>query len=87
VIDLLSVNFSNAALDLAAMNQVLPGNIVYIKDEFYADNNLSVMEVPRYLWKVVKLENSIAACQFQRRGRNSILSLTIEMKYLRVEAL
>jgi hypothetical protein len=69
------------------MNQVLPGNIVYIKDEFYTDNNLSVMEVPRYLWKVVKLENTIAACQFQRRGRNSVLSLTIELKYLRVESL
>jgi hypothetical protein len=66
---------------------VQPGTIVYIKDEFYTDNNLSVMEVPRYLWKVLKLENAMAACQFQRRGKNAVLSLRIEMKYLTVEAL
>ena len=64
---------------------VQAGNIVYIKDDFYADNNLSVMEVPRYSWKVVKLDNGIAFCEFQRRGRNSVLSLTIELKYLRKE--
>jgi hypothetical protein len=69
------------------MNKVVqPGNIVYIKDEFYADNNLSVMELPRYSWKVTKLENSLATCEFQRRGRNSNLTLVIELKYLRIES-
>ena len=66
---------------------VQPGHVVYIKDEFYSDNNLSVMEVPRYSWKVTKLENSLASCEFQRRGRNSTLTLTIEVKYLRIEAI
>lgn len=68
------------------MNKVVtPGQIVYIKDEFYADNNLSVMEIPRYSWKVLKLDNAIASCEFQRRGRNSLMTLTIEVKYLRIE--
>lgn len=66
-------------------NTILPGKIVYIKDEFYSDNNLSVMEIPRYLWKVVRLEEGMAACQFQRRGRNSVMTLTIDRKYLNVE--
>ena len=68
------------------MNKVVqPGNVVYIKDEFYGDNNLSVMEVPRYSWKVMKLDNAIATCEFQRRGKNSNMILTIEVKYLRIE--
>jgi hypothetical protein len=68
------------------MNKVVqPGNVVYIKDEFYFDNNLSVLEVPRYSWKVMKLENGIATCEFQRKGRNSLMTLTIEIKYLRIE--
>ena len=68
------------------MNKVVqPGNVVYIKDEFYGDNNLSVMEVPRYSWKVTKLDNAIATCEFQRRGKNSNMWLTIEVKYLRIE--
>lgn len=64
-----------------------PGQVVYIRDEYYVDNNLSVLEVPRYSWKVVKIENGIATCEFQRKGRNSALTLTIEVKYLRVEAI
>jgi len=68
------------------MNKIAqPGQVVYIKDEFYADNNLSVLEIPRYSWKVVKVDNGIATCEFQRKGRNSMLSLTIELKYLKVE--
>jgi predicted FMN-binding regulatory protein PaiB len=68
------------------MNKVVQaGQIVYIKDEFYTDNNLSVMEVPRYSWRVVKLDGNIATCEFQRRGKNSVMTLTIEMKYLRIE--
>lgn len=71
---------------LAGMNKVVQqGNVVYIKDDFYSDNNLSVMEVPRYSWRVIKLDNALAICEFQRRGRNSNLTLTIEVKYLRVE--
>lgn len=70
------------------MNKVAqPGQIVYIKDEFYFDNNLSVMEFPRYAWRVVKIENTIATCEYQRRGKNSVLTLTIELKYLKVESL
>ena len=72
--------------DISKMNKVVtPGQIVYIKDEFYGDNNLSVMEVPRYSWKVMKLDNAIATCEFQRRGKNSNMTLTIEVKYLRIE--
>ncbi|MBT1703371.1 hypothetical protein [Chryseosolibacter indicus] len=69
------------------MNKIAQtGQIVYIKDEFYADNNLSVMEVPRYSWKIMKVQdNGIATCEFQRRGKNSVLTLTIELKYLKVE--
>jgi hypothetical protein len=69
------------------MNKVAQaGQVVYIKDEYYADNNLSVMEIPRYSWKVMKVqENGIALCEFQRRGRNSLMTLTIELKYLKVE--
>lgn len=71
----------------AAINReaIQPGNIAYIKDDFYTDNNLSVMEVPRYSWKVMRVENGVASCEFQRRGRNSVLSLMIEVKYLRKE--
>jgi len=68
------------------MNKIAQaGQVVYIKDEFYIDNNLSVMEIPRYSWRVIKIDNSIAACEFQRKGRNSVMTLTIELKYLRVE--
>jgi len=68
------------------MNKIAQaGHIVYIKDEYYSDNNLSIMEVPRYSWRVIKIDNSIAACEFQRKGRNSVMTLTIELKYLRVE--
>ncbi len=69
------------------MNKVQPGHIVYIKDEFYFDNNLSIMEVPRYAWKVNKIENTLASCEFQRHGRNSMMTLTIEIKYLKVESI
>jgi hypothetical protein len=73
---------------LSGMNKVAQaGHIVYIKDEYYADNNLSIMEVPRYSWRVMKIDNSIAALEFQRKGRNSVMTLTIELKYLRVEQL
>jgi hypothetical protein len=68
------------------MNKIAQtGHIVYIKDEYYSDNNLSVMEVPRYSWRVMKVDNSVAACEFQRKGKNSVMTLTIELKYLRVE--
>jgi hypothetical protein len=78
---------NNRSFQLSGMKQVQPGNIVYIKDEFYIDNNLSVMEIPRYAWRVNKIENTIASCEFQRRGRNSIMTLTIEIKYLKIENL
>jgi hypothetical protein len=68
------------------MNKIAQtGQVVYIRDEYYADNNLSVLEVPRYAWRVLKVDNSVAALEFQRRGRNSVLTLTIELKYLKVE--
>jgi hypothetical protein len=68
------------------MNKIAQtGQVVYIKDEYYLDNNLSVLEVPRYSWRVLKVDNSIAACEFQRKGRNSVMTLTIELKYLKVE--
>ncbi|HYC84348.1 MAG TPA: hypothetical protein VEB86_03965 [Chryseosolibacter sp.] len=68
------------------MNKIAqPGHVVYIRDEFYADNNLSVLEIPRYSWKVLKVDNGIAMCEFQRRGRNSVMTLTIEIKYLKIE--
>jgi hypothetical protein len=71
---------------LSAMNKIAQaGQVVYIRDEYYADNNLSVMEIPRYSWRVLKVDNSIAACEFQRKGKNSVLTLTIELKYLKVE--
>ena len=68
------------------MNKIAQvGQVVYIKDEFYTDNNLSVMEFPRYSWRILKSDNGIATCEFQRKGKNANLILTIEVKYLRVE--
>ena len=68
------------------MNKIVQvGQVVYIKDEFYTDNNLSVLEIPRYSWRVLKMDNGISTCEFQRRGRNSIMTLTIEVKYLKIE--
>ena len=70
------------------MNKIAQaGHLVYIKDEYYADNNLTVLEIPRYSWRVLKIDNAIAACEFQRKGRNSVMTLTIELKYLKVEML
>jgi hypothetical protein len=68
------------------MNKIAQtGQVVYIRDEYYSDNNLTVLEVPRYAWRVLKIDNAIAACEFQRKVKNSVMTLTIELKYLKVE--
>lgn len=73
---------------ICGMNKAIqPGQIVYIKDDFYSDNNFTVMEFPRYAWRVLKAENAIATCEYQRKGRNTSMTLTIEQKYLKIESI
>ncbi len=64
-----------------------PGQMAYIRDEFYLENNLSILEIPRYAWKITKVENGMVSCEFQRRGRNAFMTLSIEGKYLKIEHL
>jgi hypothetical protein len=61
------------------------GQEVYLNDIYYLDFRTSVLDVPKYGWKVKALVNGVATIEYQRQNVRLLMTLMLETKYLRKE--
>ena len=61
------------------------GQEVYLNDVYYLDFRTSVLDVPKYGWKVKALVNGVATIEYQRQNVRLLMTLMLETKYLRKE--
>ena len=67
-----------------------PGNVqgdqeVYLTEQYYADFNTTLLEVPRYGWRVKLLVNGEATIEYHRHNLKLLMSLTVDTSYLKKE--
>lgn len=56
---------------------------VYLTEHYYTDTNATVLEVPRYGWKVKAVSQGVATIEYQRANWKLLMTLMLELKYLR----
>ncbi len=61
------------------------GMEVYLNESYYTDFNTSVIEIPKYGWKLKTLAAGVATIEYQRRNLKLLMSLMLETKYLKKE--
>ena len=70
----------------ASAERIYEGQEVYLTEHYYEDFKASVLEIPKYGWKVTRVVNAAATIQYQRRNLKLLMLLTVETSYLRKEA-
>lgn len=61
------------------------GQEVYLNEQYYVDFNTSVLEIPKYGWRLKTLAAGVATIEYQRRNLKLLMSLMLETKYLKKE--
>ena len=72
--------------DFYAHLNVLGDQEVYLTEQYYADFKTTVLEVPRYGWKIKQLINGEATIEYQRPNLKLLMCLTVDTRYLKKEA-
>ena len=72
--------------DLKTADGTSQGQEVCLTEEYYADFNTTVLEVPRYGWKMKELVNGEATIEYQRHNLKLLMCLTVDARYLKKEA-
>lgn len=83
---MLDADRAKIIVDVKAAETIAAGGEVYLIDQYYYDFKTSVLEIPRYGWKVKQLENGMATIEYQRRNLKLLMSLTVDCQYLKREA-
>ena len=73
-------------VDLNHPGSIPEGQEVYLSDRYYEDVNATILEIPKYGWKVKELVNGVATIEYQRRNLKLLMCLTVDSKYLKKEA-
>ena len=69
---------------LSNSEKIRPGDAVYLHDEYYADTQATVLEVPRFGWKVIAIDQGrLATIEYQRANWKLLMTLILETKYLK----
>ncbi|HEU5147705.1 MAG TPA: hypothetical protein VFT90_13355 [Chryseosolibacter sp.] len=58
---------------------------VYLADHYYEDTNATVLEVPKYGWRVKSLVDGVATIEYQRPNWKLLMLIMCETKYLKHE--
>lgn len=58
---------------------------VYLTDQYYTDTKATVLEVPKYGWKVKSLIDGVASIEYQRTNWKLLMVIMCETKYLKHE--
>ena len=66
--------------------RICEGHEVYLTEQYHQDFLLSLMEIPRYGWKVMEVTKGVATIQYQRRNLKLLMCLEVDTKYLKKEA-
>lgn len=61
------------------------GQEVYLTQQYYTDTKATVLEVPKYGWKIKAVVNDTATIEYQRPNLKLLMSLMLETKYLTKE--
>lgn len=56
---------------------------VYLTEEYYTDTKATVLDVPRYGWKVKLVYQGVATLEYQRANWKLLMTLILETKYLK----
>ena len=62
-----------------------PGDQVYLTEDYYIDTDASVLEVPRYGWKIKAYTDGVCQIEYQRPNWKLLMSIMCETKYLKRE--
>ena len=68
-----------------APERLYPGQEIYLTEQYYEDTNATVLEVPRYGWKIKAIVDGVATIEYQRPNWKLLMSIMCETKYLRKE--
>ena len=60
-----------------------PGREIYLSDKYYLD--ATVLEIPKYGWKVKAIMNGLARIEYHRPKLKVLISIFCEVKYLKHE--
>ena len=77
---------SSKITDLNEPGRISEGEEVYLTEQYYEDLNATVLEIPRYGWKVKQLINGEATIEYQRKNFKLWMCLTVNTRYLKKEA-
>jgi hypothetical protein len=73
-------------IDSNTLGNISEGKEVYLGDEYYETFNVTVLEVPKYGWKVKEVLSGVATIENQRRNLKLLMSLTVDTRFLKKEA-
>lgn len=62
-----------------------PGDCVYLTEDYYIETNATVLEVPRYGWKVKAYTEGVCQIEYQRSNWKLLMSIMCEAKFLKRE--
>lgn len=77
--------WTGKVVDMNPSDTFSEGMNVYLNESYYADFNTSVIEIPKYGWKLKTLAAGVATIEYQRRNLNLSMLLMLETKYLKKE--
>jgi hypothetical protein len=61
------------------------GEFVYLTQQYYTDTKATMLEVPKYGWKIKGVIDGIATIEYQRPNLKLLMSLMLKTKYLTKE--
>ncbi len=61
------------------------GETVYILQEYYVDNGVSQVEIPRFGWKVTHFDGELVQIESRSKKAPMSMHLKIQTKYLKKE--
>lgn len=77
---------NSAMIELSAAEHLGPGDQVYLSENYYIDTAATLLEVPRYGWKIKSQVDGVATIEYQRPNWKLLMSIMCETKYLKKEA-
>ena len=68
-----------------APESLAPGQEICLTEQYYRDTNATVLEVPRYGWKIKAIVDGVATIEYHRPNWKLLMSIMCETKYLKTE--
>ena len=69
-----------------SVEHLIPGDRVYLTESYYVDTTATLLEVPRYGWKIKSQVDGVATIEYQRPNWKLLMSIICETRYLKKEA-